>query len=381
MGLQSRKKSGRVFDGSKLNVEGQGIYNVNRGGVRILLKEKKESLGKPLSQLVTPTPTSSVTPTPTTTPTPTPTPSSTVTPTPTTTPTPTPTPTLIPDYIIDEFLGAKAAYSVRKLSSTSIYSMRVKRSSDLAETDISFDSNGDLNVNEIYNFLTGVNETIRVVTWYDQSGNGKNLTQSTYLNQPLIYSGGSIFTSAGGKPSIYFVDTIPTYLNQTDTGLPIDETTLLSVSYYNKPSLFGSLATIAGYGAPINGGSVFSFYNGNAGIFGNESLGFSNFGTYAGVTNALNRNNLQLIFKPTGVGPLIIWSTFVNDIYSQNWFTNTQTQLLNTAGSFRVGDGSVNVGLGIPMSGYIQELIIWDNDKTSDRISLQNNVNNYYAIY
>ena len=52
MGLQSRKKSGRVFDGSKLNVEGQGIYNVNRGGVRILLKEKKESLGKPLSQLV-----------------------------------------------------------------------------------------------------------------------------------------------------------------------------------------------------------------------------------------------------------------------------------------------------------------------------------------
>jgi hypothetical protein len=86
MGLQSRKKSGRVFDGSKLNVEGQGIYNVNRGGVRILLKEKKESLGKPLSQLVTPTPTSSVTPTPTTTPTPTP--SSTVTPTPTPTPTP-----------------------------------------------------------------------------------------------------------------------------------------------------------------------------------------------------------------------------------------------------------------------------------------------------
>ena len=363
MGLQSRKKSGRVFDGSKLNVEGQGIYNVNRGGVRILLKEKKESLGKPLSQLVTPTPTSSVTPTPTTT------------------PTPTPTPTLIPDYIIDEFLGAKAAYSVRKLSSTSTYSMRVKRSSDLAETDISFDSNGDLNVNEIYNFLTGVNETIRVVTWYDQSGNGKNLTQSTYLNQPIIYSGGSIFTSAGGKPSIYFVDTIPTYLNQTDTGLPIDETTLLSVSYYNKPSLSGSLATIAGYGAPSNGGSVFSFYNGNAMIFGNESLGFSNFGTYAGVLNALNRNNLQLIFKPTGFGPAILWSTFVNNIYSQTWFTNTQTQLFNTPDSFRVGEGSANIGLGYPMSGYIQELIIWDNDKTTDRINLQNNVNNYYAIY
>jgi len=249
MGLQNRKKSGKVFDGSKLNVPGQGIYNVFKGGNRFT-KKIDENLGKPLSQLISPTPTSSVTPTPTTTPTttptptpsstvtptptttptPTPTPSSTVTPTPTTTPTPTPTPTLIPDYIIDEFLGAKAAYSVRKLSSTSTYSMRVKRSSDLAETDISFDSNGDLNVNEIYNFLTGVNETIRVVTWYDQSGNGKNLTQSTYLNQPLIYSGGSIFTSAGGKPSIYFVDTIPTYLNQTDTGLPIDETTLLSVS-------------------------------------------------------------------------------------------------------------------------------------------------------
>lgn len=54
MGLQSRKKSGRVFDGSKLNVDGQGIYNVQKGGIKIFTKETKEKFGKPLSQLINP---------------------------------------------------------------------------------------------------------------------------------------------------------------------------------------------------------------------------------------------------------------------------------------------------------------------------------------
>lgn len=96
MGLDFRKRSGRVFDGSKLNVDGQGIYNVNKGSSFTKIAPKADQIGKPLSQLITPTPSLPPTSTPTNTPTPTvtPTPSitSTVTPTPTETPTPTPTP-------------------------------------------------------------------------------------------------------------------------------------------------------------------------------------------------------------------------------------------------------------------------------------------------
>ena len=35
MGLTNRKKSGRKFNGSKLNVQGQGISTVTQGGSQI----------------------------------------------------------------------------------------------------------------------------------------------------------------------------------------------------------------------------------------------------------------------------------------------------------------------------------------------------------
>jgi len=54
MGLVDRKKSGKIFDGSKLNVEGQGIYNVFKGGVSFT-KFKKETIGKPLPVTTTTT--------------------------------------------------------------------------------------------------------------------------------------------------------------------------------------------------------------------------------------------------------------------------------------------------------------------------------------
>jgi len=68
MGLDFRKRSGRVFDGSKLNVEGQGIYNVFKGGSVVKTKPNGDNIGKPLSQLITPTPSPTPLPTPTPTP-------------------------------------------------------------------------------------------------------------------------------------------------------------------------------------------------------------------------------------------------------------------------------------------------------------------------
>jgi hypothetical protein len=95
----SRKKSGNIIAGSKLNVEGQGIFNVKGGDNSIIIKHF------PPTNTPTPSVTPTVTPTPTTlycdinyyvpsTPTPTVTPS--VTPTPTLTPTVTRTPTVTP---------------------------------------------------------------------------------------------------------------------------------------------------------------------------------------------------------------------------------------------------------------------------------------------
>ena len=75
MGLARRNKSGNILGGSKLNVPGQGIFNV-----KIIPNDKVtiKSLNTRSHSRPTPTPSSSQPPTQTPTPTPTPTPTSSI---------------------------------------------------------------------------------------------------------------------------------------------------------------------------------------------------------------------------------------------------------------------------------------------------------------
>jgi uncharacterized protein (TIGR02145 family) len=115
MGFEDRKKSGNVFGGSKLNVPGQGIFNLKIIKPNIIKKlplSPTEDGGTPIAcdftYIVksipnTPTPT----PTPTQTQTQTPTPTPTQTNTPTLTPTPTPTPTTTPPFVCPDCIGTE----------------------------------------------------------------------------------------------------------------------------------------------------------------------------------------------------------------------------------------------------------------------------------
>jgi hypothetical protein len=58
------------------------------------------------------------------------------------------------------------------------------------------------NINGYYS-IHSPNGSSFVTTWYDQSGNGRNATQTSASSQPVILSNGSI-NLVGGKPSIYF---------------------------------------------------------------------------------------------------------------------------------------------------------------------------------
>lgn len=88
------------------------------------------------------------------------------------------------------------AWSIRKL--TSAYAgaaLRVRRSSDSAEQDIGF-SGGWLDTAALLAFV-GAGDGF-VVSWYDQSGNGRNLNQATTANQPKIVASGAYLN--GVKP-------------------------------------------------------------------------------------------------------------------------------------------------------------------------------------
>ena len=80
-------------------------------------------------------------------------------------------------YLLDDYSGAAAAYSLRLLSSTYTgYAIRVRRASDNAEQDIGF-VNNELDTSTLTSFCSGTNGFVK--TWYDQSGNGNDATQTT----------------------------------------------------------------------------------------------------------------------------------------------------------------------------------------------------------
>jgi len=121
MGLEFRKRSGRIANGSRLVVEGQitGGQKVfpnsfaQKSNPYDMTAEQRELL---ILQNVTPTPTNPVTPTPTATvnitPTPTPTPTVTTDVTPTPTPTPTSSPTSTPELLDAIIAGVDTYLSV-----------------------------------------------------------------------------------------------------------------------------------------------------------------------------------------------------------------------------------------------------------------------------
>jgi len=72
--------------------------------------------------------------------------------------------------------------------------MRIRRSSDNAETDIGFVGTA-IDTAEITSFV-GANDGF-ITTLYDQSGNNRNATMGTLIKQPIVVSGGTILTHSG----------------------------------------------------------------------------------------------------------------------------------------------------------------------------------------
>jgi len=126
---------------------------------------------------------------------------------------------------------ASAAYSLRKLSSSYLgYACRVRRSSDNATQDIGFTAGGDLDAASLLSFTGSGDGFISI--WYDQSGNGLDLTQTDITKQPRIVSAGSI-DMENSRPFIRFFGTMNSS-NYKSLELAADMTTVGFVAVVNK---------------------------------------------------------------------------------------------------------------------------------------------------
>ena len=109
--------------------------------------------------------------------------------------------TLQVPLLLDTYSGAAAAYSLRRLRTAYTGdAIRVRRESDNTEQDIGFVGE-DLNTSALTTFCSGTNGFVK--TWYDQSGNARDATQSTAAQQPQIVSSGSVI-NLNSKPTLQF---------------------------------------------------------------------------------------------------------------------------------------------------------------------------------
>jgi hypothetical protein len=258
--------------------------------------------------------------------------------------------------ILDLYPNAAIAYSLRKLRSAYTGSaIRVRRSSDNAESDIGFTSGGDLDTAALTSFCGSGNGF--VTTWYDQSTGGNNLTQTTAANQPQIVSSGSVITNLGGKPTCQFDGTKYIYKNWSLN---------LSQPYTNiSVNRYASLTLPTDF--PYIMRSEF-------GVDTNLSL----LGALSGDNRMFNGANLFHSLSPA-INTNYLWFGIPNTSLTINNVTTTG----NSGGAPLVGGivlGTYNGTIG-GLNGFLSEQIIYSGSKSSDQTGIQNNINTYYGIY
>ena len=273
--------------------------------------------------------------------------------------------------LLDTYTSAFTAYSVRKLRAAySGSAIRVRRASDNAEQNIGF-SGSDLDTSALATFCSGTDGF--VVTWFDQSGNAKDVTQTTAANQPQIVSSGTVLTR-NSKPVVRF-DGSNDYLGTTDTGLPTGAASYAIATYCDEASLSsGNYRTVFSYGNASIGSSVIPLFGDDFNL-GNDAIGLTQYGDAYGIANQLQQYELLFFNKPNTTGTWAMW--FGASSATKSMTTNTSLQ--NGTNSFTIGSFSQPIGISSYMKGDISELIMW-GDKSADRSGISTDINTYYGL-
>jgi hypothetical protein len=274
--------------------------------------------------------------------------------------------------LLDTYSGAAAAYSLRLLDSTYTGSaIRVRRDNN-DEQDIGFNVFGELDTVSLLAFA-GTGDAF-VKTWYDQSGNSNDATQTTTASQPQIVSSGAVIVE-NGKPAVEF-DGTNDKLGSPSVSYTHEDFTVLTVHRTNvfnaQVSGFArGVATLSTSGAGKRRGH--HMWNSGSGTT------FYNYATAAGGNDLqVNQSNLNTIvqFSVFDQGATDTITSHVDSTTSANG-----TYTLNDLSSPTVTIGNTSLTSSEHWSGNIQEVIFYPSDQSGVRTGIETNINTFYSIY
>jgi len=249
--------------------------------------------------------------------------------------------TITPEKLfLDIFTPSSLAFSLRKLNTSYVGdAIEVRRSSDDSTLDIGFDLNGDLDTSALTTFV-GAGDGF-VSAWYDQSGFGNDATKIDNSLQPKIVDSGSVLT-LNSKACIEF-DGVDDFL-QFNLATAIRSILLVGVSsggvtdsYFMRDTLFfsgGLFVTNGDYSLPFLSTLDEHQFYGSLYVDSQNSI--------------LSATSQHLLYARRG-GGLTTFTTIAS---------NTNTTPIK-----------------------VQEIIGYNTIQDSNRLLMEENINNYYNIY
>lgn len=291
-------------------------------------------------------------------------------------------------YILDLYGSAYHAYSLRKLSSTYTgFCLRVRRTTSTPSVttttvDVSFNSTNTIGLNSSITYVSGTatsatnlgqfcasvvngysnpdgvntNQNIFVVTWFDQSGNGKNPTNATVSQQPRLVNTGNLET-VDGSVGVRFISANSNYLTLTDSS-----TAYNNMSCYALGNSLSATVNTSIYGQ--------GHLSANARLFlpQNTSISYNTSNTFpiTGITA-----NVDRLYE-------LICGASTTSAYSNGTISSVAS-----IASLNVTNAYIRIGAnGSPlvyMNGHIKEVIAFVG--TSNRTNIESNINTYYSVW
>lgn len=293
-------------------------------------------------------------------------------------------------YILNLYGSAHHAYSLRKLGTGYTGAcLRIRRTTTLPTVtttivDLSFDINNTISLNSEITYVSGAatsatnlgqfcasilngysnpdgvntNQNIFIVTWFDQSGNGKNPTNATAGQQPRLINGGNLEVS-GGKVAVRFTRTSNQNLSIVDTTANIN-----NMSSFWVGQFVGSTGSQIGYLLGATNRFFFPFTNGAT--------------TYAGYGSSATAITLDVGFSTNKRLYELLSPSPLNSAVAQGW-TNGVAQ--GTRAIVNALSSNIQIGTGVTnyFDGYIQEVIGYQSNLF--RAEKEANINDFWTIF
>ena len=259
-------------------------------------------------------------------------------------------------YLLDNYEGAAAAYSLRRLRSAYTGpALRVRRESNNDELDIYFDGQGNLDMASLEAFCAGTNGFVKI--WYDQGPGGNDATQDVATaNQPKIYdSSTGVAVNSNGNASLYF-DGTDTFTNITSAISTLHSSFVVAEGRQEARQVYG----FGGAAAYL----IFEF------AFWNDKLT----ATFIGDGGAFTPYKTT----PTKDSLTHLFSQFYDAVDYEIYLDNT---LDTSVSETKTSTGALSIGARNTGEMYLSELVLYSSDQSSNRTGIETNINDYYSIY